>query len=246
MRWFSMRWFSPKGRPTLGVSLAAVVTGIVLIVGTAAGAQGKEVPPEPAGTATEPITMLIMDDDAVLLITKVEGRDVVRVIGRTQIDHRTRSVWTNELEYDEEAGRAVMTGDVELTDDGDDGLHLTSDHLELNLNTEAALAIGDVRFTRQNAGGTAHELHYGEYSDVYAVIEAELSIRPEAVRHMVQDSLTGFAPDDKVLVLRGQVDMKDGEREFQSEFVIMNTRDDAMVSLGRSAATLPGPDGDAD
>jgi len=40
------------------------------------------------------------------------------------------------------------------------------------------------------------------------------------------------------------VDVRDGEREFQSEFVIINTRDDATVSLGRSAARLPGPSGE--
>lgn len=228
-----------KGRGWVRARSVVLAALLVLAIGVVASAQTD-------GTAKEPVTMVIMDDDAVLLIAKVEGRDVVRVFGRTQIDHRTRSVWTDELEYDEEAGYAVMTGSVELVDAGDDGLQLTADFLELNLNTEASVARGDVRFARQDASGTADELHYGEYAEVKAVIETELSARSDAVRRMINDTLAGFLADDKVLVLMGRVDMKDGDREFQSEFVIINTRDDAMVSLGRSAATLPGPDGGDD
>jgi len=60
----------------------------------------------------------------------------------------------------------------------------------------------------------------------------------------VQETLQSFRDDDPIIVLKGRVDVRDGEREFQSEFVIINTRDDATVSLGRSAARLPGPSGE--
>lgn len=227
--------------------LVSVIAALLAFIGGApASAQAPGEPVEEAGAEKDPVTMSIMDDDAVLLITKVEGRDVVRVVGRTRVDHRRRSIWTNELVYDEEAGHAAMTGDVELVDHGDDGLNLTSDYLELNLNTEAAVAKGDVRFTRQDAAGTADELYYGELAHVHAVIEAEMTARPESVRRMVNETLGSFLADDEVLVLRGRVEMKDGDREFQSEFVIINTRDDAMVSLGRSAAKLPAPEEDID
>ncbi len=187
--------------------------------------------------------MTIMDDDAVMLITKVDGRDVVRVFGRTRVDHGSRSVWADELEYDEEASRAVMTGAVELVDEGDDGLNLTAQFLQLDLNTEAATATGDVSFRRGEAEGVADELYYGEFEELQAVSKRRWRpvLRPCA-GHV--ETLSSFLADDKVLVLQGRVDMKDGEREFQSEFVIVNTRDDAMVSLGRSAARLPGPESD--
>lgn len=223
----------------MGFALA-VALSIVAAVGPLASAQ------EDAGGAqtSEPVTMTIMDDDAVMLITKVDGRDVVRVFGRTRVDHGSRSVWADELEYDEEASRAVMTGAVELVDEGDDGLNLTAQFLQLDLNTEAATATGDVSFRRGEAEGVADELYYGEFEELQAVVDAALAARSEAVRRAVLETLSSFLADDKVLVLQGRVDMKDGEREFQSEFVIVNTRDDAMVSLGRSAARLPGPESD--
>ncbi|REJ32192.1 MAG: hypothetical protein DIU83_09245 [Bacillota bacterium] len=177
-----------------------------------------------------------------MFIAKVDGRDLVRVIGRTRLEHGSRTVWTDELEYDEEAGTARMQGDVELVDEGEDALSLTSQVLRLDLNSEAATATGNVRFTRGEASGTADELYYGRYADLRSVIEAELAARPDAVRRAVGETLGAFLDDDDVLVLRGRVDMKDGEREFQSEFVVINTRDDALVSLGRSSARLPGPE----
>lgn len=222
----------------------AVSLCVAAAFGQAAFAQEDEGSAEGSARASEPITMTIMDDDAVMLITKVDGRDVVRVFGRTRVDHGSRSVWTDELEYDEEASRAVMTGDVELVDEGEDGLNLTAQFLQLDLNTEAATATGDVRFRRGEAAGVADELYYGEYENLQDVVDAELAARSEAVRRAVLETLRSFRADDKVLVLKGRVNMKDGEREFQSEFVIVNTRDDAMVSLGRSAATLPGPESD--
>lgn len=194
------------------------------------------------GGGRRPVVMTILDDDAVMFIAKVDGRDLVRVIGRTRLEHGSRTVWTDELEYDEEAGTARMQGDVELVDEGEDGLSLTSQALRLDLNSEAATATGNVRFTRGEASGTADELYYGRYADLRSVIEAELAARPDAVRRAVGETLGAFLDDDDVLVLRGRVDMKDGEREFQSEFVVINTRDDALVSLGRSSARLPGPE----
>lgn len=190
----------------------------------------------------EPVIMTILDDEAVMLVTKVDGRDVVRVFGRTQVEHGTRSAWADELVYEEAAGRATLTGDVELVDEGEDGLDLTAQKVELDLNVDAATATGGVRFRRGDATGAADELYYGTYEDLRFVIEAELAARSEVVRRAVEETLRSFRDDDKVLVLKGRVDVKDGEREFQSEFVVINTRDDATVSLGRSAARLPGPE----
>lgn len=237
-----------RGTRSMHGRVSVVALLLTLLVGAAAFAQPTDEAADAGDTGggREPVTMTIMDDDAVMLIAKVDGRDVVRVVGRTRVEHGSRTIWTSELEYDEEAGHAEMEGDVQLVDDSDDGLNLTARALRLDLNTEAATASGEVRFERGDAQGAADELHYGEYEEVQAVIEAQLAARTDAVRRMVNDTLAGFLADDKVLVLIGRVDMKDGEREFQSEFVIVNTRDDAMVSLGRSSARLPGPDGGDD
>ncbi|REJ33181.1 MAG: hypothetical protein DIU83_06920, partial [Bacillota bacterium] len=62
------------------------------------------------GGGRRPVVMTILDDDAVMFIAKVDGRDLVRVIGRTRLEHGSRTVWTDELEYDEEAGTARMPG----------------------------------------------------------------------------------------------------------------------------------------
>lgn len=229
-----------RGRATIFAALLTLIFSAAVLAQSVE--EGADVDND--GGDRDPVTMTIMDDDAVMLIAKVDGRDVVRVVGRTLVEHGSRTIWTSELEYDEEAGHAEMAGDVELVDEGEDALNLTAQTLRLDLNTEAATATGDVHFERAEAQGSADELHYGEYEEVRSVIEAQLAARTEAVRRMVNETLAGFLADDKVLVLIGRVDMKDGEREFQSEFVIINTRDDAMVSLGRSSARLPGPDND--
>lgn len=222
----------------------AAVMVLALAAGAAVSAQEAGGPGGNGEGDKKPIVMTIMDDNAVMLIAKVDGRDVVRVTGRTRLDHGSRSIWTDELEYDEDAGTAVMSGNVELLDHDEDALNLTSRHLRLDLNTEAAIATGGVRFARGAARGAADELHYAEYAALRPLIEAELALRPEAVRRTIRDTLSAFSDDDTLLVLRGGVDMKDGEREFQSEFVILNTEDDALVSLGRSAARLPRPAND--
>lgn len=237
------RWGS--GRFVLSLLLFAVLA-LTVIVGPVAAQQDGETTPDGAEQSADktPITMDILADDAVLVISKSDGRDIVRVIGRTRIDHKSRSVWTDELEYDEDAGYAVMNGDVELVDTGDDALNLNAAYLELDLNTEAAYARDDVRFQRDDAAGTSDVLHYGEYAELAAIIDAELSRRTPAAANAVRSVLSTFLADDKVLILQGTVDMIEGEREFRSEFVVINTRDDAMVSLGRSAATLPAPGDD--
>ncbi|MFO7311221.1 MAG: hypothetical protein C0P61_004080 [Bacillota bacterium] len=200
-----------------------------------------------AGTAgTEPraggdqIIMDILDEDALLLVQRVDGRDVVRVLGRSQVRHRQRTAWANELEYDEGAGRAVMRGDVELVDEGDEPLNVVAGYLELDLDTEAALARGNVRFVRGDGRGRADELHYGEYAQLQPVIAAELAARRTNAA-AVQAFLADFLPEDRVLVLIGNVDMQEGDREFAAEFVVINTRNEALLSVGRSAARLPGP-----
>lgn len=214
----------------------------VAALGGAAAAQADE----QGAAQREPVTMSILDDDAVLLVAKVDGRDVVRVFGRTKVEHKSRAVWADELEYDEGASRATLTGGVELIDEGEEGLNLSARYLELDLNTDAATATGDVRFRRGEAQGAADELYYGTFEELRGVIDAELAGRSEAVRRAVEETLQSFRADDKVIVLKGRVDVKDGDREFQSEFVVINTRDDATVSLGRSAARLPGPSGDGE
>ena|GEM_PF-2542788 len=223
-------------------ALVTLLAGLLLAAGAAQGAWAQA--DEAGEVEREPVTMTIVDEDAVLLVTRVDGRDVVRVIGRTQVEHKSRAVWADQLEYDEAAGRATLTGSVELVDEGEDALNLTAQYLELDLNTDAAKAAGDVRFRRGEASGSADELYYGSYQELRALIEAELAGRSESVRRAVQETLQSFRDDDTIIVLKGRVDVRDGEREFQSEFVIINTRDDATVSLGRSAARLPGPSGE--
>src|SRR5690606_41083554 len=71
---------------------------------TGAGNAGTE--PRAGG---DQIIMDILDEDALLLVQRVDGRDVVRVLGRSQVRHRQRTAWANELEYDEGAGRAVRS-----------------------------------------------------------------------------------------------------------------------------------------
>lgn len=200
----------------------------------------------PATTASAadktPITLDILDDDALLLIRKGDDGDVVHVLGRAVIRHKERTVETDELVYDEDRSYAVMDGDVQLTDTGEDGLNLTADHLELDLNTEAAYARGNVRFERKDSRGIADALRHAEYASMADEIAAALAGRPASTVARVQSVLDTFLPDDKVLLLQGNVDLVDGEREFRSELVVINTRDDALVSVGRSAATLPGPE----
>lgn len=202
--------------------------------------------PHPAAepASKRPITLDILDDDALLLISRGDGRDIVHVSGRARILHKDRTVWTDELLYDEQQSYAVMDGAVELVDEGDDGLNLTADHLELDLNTEAASARGDVQFERKETRGRADTLRYGEFSALRADIEAGLADRPQSVADRVLAAMSGFLADDEVLLLQGAVDLIDGDRQFRSDFVVINTRDDALVSIGRSVATLPGPEDD--
>lgn len=207
-------------------------------------AVGQAAAGQAAAGDKEPITLDILDDDALLLIRKTDGRDIVHVLGRAVIRHKERTVETDELVYDEESSYAIMDGDVRLTDTGEDGLNLTADHLELDLNSEAALARGDVRFVRKESRGAADVLRHGEYESLQAEIDAALAGRPAATVERVRAVLQTFLPDDKVLLLEGNVDLVDGDREFRSELVVINTRDDALVSVGRSAAVLPGPEDD--
>lgn len=227
-----------------GAVVAAAVVAFTLLTAfalvgaaTIASAQAEGQPP-----GKQPITLDILDDDALLLISRTDGRDIVHVSGRARIRHKDRTVWTDELEYDEQQSYAVMHGAVELIDDGEDGLNLTAEHLELDLNTEAALARGDVQFVRADTRGNADSLRYGEYSRLRADIEAALAGRPATVAERVLGAIGSFLADDKVLLLEGDIDLIDGERQFRSELVVINTRDDALVSIGRSVATLPGPD----
>lgn len=216
--------------------LAALLAGAPTVIGLA---QEGAV----AGDKT-PITLDILEDDALLLIRKTDDGDVVHVQGRALIRHKERTVETDELVYDEQRSYAVMDGDVQLTDTGEDGLNLTADHLELDLNTEAAFARGNVRFARKDSRGTADVLRHAEYATMADEIDAALAERPASTVARVRTVLDTFLPDDKVLLLEGNVDLVDGEREFRSELVVINTRDDALVSIGRSAATLPGPEDD--
>lgn len=190
------------------------------------------------------ITLDIMDDDALLLISKIDGRDIVHVLGRSRIHHKERTVETDELRYDEENSFAVMDGDVQLVDTGEEGLNLLTEHLELDLDSEAAFARDGVQFERKDSKGTADTLRHAEYAALKEYIEGALAGRPTGTVERVRTVLATFLPDDKVLLLQGNVDLVDGEREFRSELVIINTRDDALVSVGRSAATLPGPEGE--
>lgn len=210
----------------------AVVTG-----GDAAAAENAE-----AKEPSEPITLDILDDDALLLISKTDGRDIVHVLGRSQIQHKDRTIVTDELRYDEENSFAVMDGDVELVDEGEDGLNLTADHLELDLDTEGAFARGNVNFKRKDSRGVADVLRHGEFTALREDIERAIEGRPASTLERILSVLQTFLPEDKVLLLEGDVDLVDGERQFRSELVVINTRDDALVSVGRSAATLPGPD----
>lgn len=211
---------------------AAVFGGTVDVLAQQPEGQGE----------SQPITLDILDDDALLLILRDGDKDIVQVQGRSRIQHKERTVWANELQYDEEQSYAVMEGDVQLVDEGEDGLTLYADHLQLDLNTEAAFARGDVRFERTNTRGQADTLRYGQYSLLKEDIQAELMTRPATVAERVLQVMSSFADEDKVILLRGSVDLVDGDRQFRSEFVIVNTRDDALVSVGPSAATLPGPD----
>ncbi|OUM99421.1 MAG: hypothetical protein BAA04_08890 [Firmicutes bacterium ZCTH02-B6] len=223
----------------------AVTLVVVLCVAAAVQAQtGVETGPgaadQASGDAGSQIVMDILDEDALLLVQRLDGRDVVRVLGRSQVQHRQRTAWSNELEYDEGASRAVLRGDVELVDQGDDPLNLNADYVELDLDTDAAVARGSVRFVRQEARGRAEQLHYGDYAQLIPVIETELAARRTNAA-AVQAVLGEFLPDDRLLVLIGNVDMQDGDRAFTAEFVVINTRNEALLSVGRSAARLPGP-----
>ncbi len=186
------------------------------------------------------IVLNILDEDALLVVQRVDGRDVVRVLGRSQVSHRRRVAWSDELQYDEGQRRVVLRGAVELMDQGDDPLDLAADLLELDLDTEAALARGNVRFTQEDARGSAEELHYGEYAQLLPVIEAQLAARRSSSAAL-QSLLVDFLPGDRILVLIGNVQVEDADRAFSAEFVVLNTRTDALLSVGRSAARLPGP-----
>lgn len=221
----------------------------LLLMGAAAGAQAQAQEEAEAGDsqaadqAADQIVLDILDEDALLIMSRVDGRDVVRVLGRNVVRHRERVVWSDELEYDQADGRAVMTGDVELVDEGDDPLQLSAAYLELDLDNETAMARGQVRFTQDEVRGTAEVFHYGEYSRLRSVIEAEFSAR-RAGAAAIEAALADFLPDDRVLVLIDGVELQDGDREFITDFVVVNTRSDALLSVGRSAARLPGPDED--
>lgn len=226
-----------RGRFVKATLVAVLFAALTLGGGTAVAADSSEQTKE-----KQPITLDILDEDALLLIERADGRDVVQVVGRSRIRHKDRTVLADELQYDEERSYAIMDGSVQLDETGEDGLHLTADHMELDLNTEGAFAEGNVHFERSDARGRADTLHYGRYSAMQQNIEQALSGRPERVAARVLTALASFLPDDDVLVLQGNIDLVDGDREFRSDFVVMNTRDDALVSIGRSTATLPGPD----
>ncbi|MBO8142159.1 MAG: hypothetical protein H0Z37_08285 [Firmicutes bacterium] len=187
------------------------------------------------------VLMDILDDDAVLIVREEDGRELVRVIGRNRIVHRQRVAWSDELDYDSGRGTAVMTGNVEVIDEGEDNLTLHADHVELNLDDETATATGNVRFVQGDTHGRSDRLHYGEYARVKAAIDAELSRRNEAALQSVREALAEFASGDRVLLLVGRVELEDGERSFNTELAVINTRSDAVLSLGRSSARLPGP-----
>lgn len=232
-----------SGRLFVVTIIVAMVMTLVALVGPGARVAARDAGGEQA-EGKAPITLDILDDDALLLISKTDGRDIVHVLGRATIRHKERTVETDELLYDEERSHAVMDGDVRLVDEGEDGLNLTADHLELELDSEDAIARGNVRFERKDSQGVADVLRHGEFASLRAEIERVLAGRSSATVERVLRALDTFLPDDNVLLLQGNVDLVDGERQFQSEFVIINTRDDSLVSVGRSAATLPGPDDD--
>src|SRR5690625_3276275 len=158
------------GAQWIRCGLAICLAVALALVGGPVGVDAQE-----GAEAKEPITLDIMDDDALLLISKVDGRDIVRVVGRSRIRHKERTVETDELRYDEDNSYAVMQGNVELLDEGEDGLQLTADHLELDLNTESAFAQGGVRFVRKETRGTADTLRHGEFASLQEDIDAVLA-----------------------------------------------------------------------
>ncbi|HEY8417943.1 MAG TPA: hypothetical protein VIK93_07905 [Limnochordales bacterium] len=220
------------GGPALALALLLVAAG--------GQALAQAETSDAGGDPEDQIIMEILDEDALLLVSRAEGRDVVRVLGRNVVRHRQRVVWSNQLEYDEEQRRAVATGDVELVDEGDEPLELFADYVELDLDNETAFARGHVRFTRDQLRGSAEEMHYGDYALLQAFIEEELRARRAGAA--VETVLAEFLPDDAVLVLMGAVHLNDGDREISTDFVVHNTRSEALFSVGRSAARLPGPE----
>jgi len=219
------------GGPALALALLLAASGSALAQEQMGGASGD---PE------DHVIMELLDEDALLLVSRVEGRDVVRVLGRNVVRYRQRVVWSNQLEYDEELSRAVVTGDVELFDEGEEPLELLADYVELQLDDETALARGNVRFSQDNLRGSAEEMHYGDFSLLQPFIEEQL--RARRAGSAVETVLAEFLPDDAVLVLMGAVQLYDADRTFNADFVVYNTRSEVLFSIGRSAARLPGPE----
>lgn len=236
MQTVATRWRKAWGPVLVAVLLWAAAAGL-------AQAQGASEKAGETGGSREPVFLDILDEDALLLVTRSEGRDVVRVLGRSQVRHKRRTVWFDQLEYHEDANWAVLTGAVQLVDEGEDPLHLTADYMELDLDSETAFARGNVQFVQEAAEGSSDVLHYGEYSRLQPFIQEELAAR-QAAPAALEAALAQFRPDDAVLILIGNVQMYDGDREFAAEFVVYNIRTESLVSVGRSAARLPGPQDD--
>jgi hypothetical protein len=129
--------------------------------------------------------------------------------------------------------RVVITKDARVSKAGTDAFELTAQKLiDMDLDSEAILAKGNVQITAKSTSITADQLDAGDTTRIRPLIEKTASELGSQYAVMVSEWLSKAEPKDQLMLLDGNVKATDPQFVFTGRKLALNVTKEIYLFLG--------------